>query len=135
MSGIALAILAMGIITIIGVVLWLNQREKYTHPQDPHFYSAGLGAGGGGPQGDAHTGVIVASLQGQVLHFNETALQWLAIDQHLPDLEQIVQHAQPAENFLMLFAGETQATFRISERWIEATSSYVPTQNEMRIAL
>ena len=134
MSGIALAILAMGIITIIGVVLWLNQREQYTHPQDSHFYSGALGVTGG-PQGDAHTGVIVASLQGQALHFNETALQWLGIEQHLPDLEQVVQHAQPVENFLMLFAGETQATFRIGDRWIEATSSYVPTQNEMRIVV
>lgn len=135
MSGIALAILAMGIITIIGVVLWLNQREQYTHPQDAHFYTNNLGMGGGGPQGDAHTGVIVASLQGQALHFNETALQWLGIEQHLPDLEQIVQHAQPVENFLMLFAGESQSTFRIGDRWIEATSSYVPTQNEMRIVV
>jgi len=134
MSGISLAILAMGIITIIGMVMWLNQREKYTHPQDPNFYRGGLDVKGG-PQGDAHAGIIVATLQGQVLHFNETALQWLAIEQHLPDLEQIVQHTQPAENFLMLFAGEAQATFRIGDRWIEATSSYVPTQNEMHIVV
>jgi len=134
MSGLPLAILAMGFITIIGVLLWLNQREQYTHPQDPHFYG-GDSSASGGPQGDASTGVIVASLQGQVLHFNETALQWLGIEQHLPDLEQIVQHAQPAENFLMLFAGEAQGTFRIGERWIEATSSYVPTQSEMRVVV
>ncbi|MFW5772225.1 MAG: GAF domain-containing protein, partial [Phototrophicaceae bacterium] len=49
-----------------------------------------------------------------------------------PNLESIAQMADPADNFLALFAGERQTSFQFGKRWIEASSHRIPAAGETR---
>ncbi|HRE46489.1 MAG TPA: GAF domain-containing protein [Aggregatilineales bacterium] len=75
---------------------------------------------------DNDSAVIVAEKRGQLVFANPKARQWFTMDGEEPDLELMADVVQPADTFLELFSKEGQASFRIGNRRVEATSHYVP---------
>jgi PAS domain S-box-containing protein len=130
MSGLAIAAILIGVLTLAGLWLWLSLKRNM--PQDLSELSSGLYVSNGTENAAA---MIVATPYGQVVHINDRARVWLDIQQETPDLAQIERLVQPRDNFLNLFAGETHTSFQFHNRWVEASSHYVPGADDARMVI
>ena len=79
--------------------------------------------------------VIVARDQGKLLYMNPPARQILQLNGGQPNLEHIARQAQPANSFLSLFVDEGQASFQLGEKWVEASSHRIPTDQDPRTVI
>ncbi len=130
MSGLAIAAILIGVLTLAGLWVWLALKRNM--PQELAELSTGLQVANGADNASA---MIVATPFGRVIHLNDRARQWLDIQQETPDLVQIERLVQPRDNFLNLFAGETQTSFQFHHRWVEATSHFVPGATDARMVI
>jgi GAF domain-containing protein len=114
------------------ILLWIAQWLRMNKPQPPlesDEVEQVLREIPITSEGDA---ILVSREHGQVIYANGPARHLLAINGGEPHLEVIASHAQPSENFLGLFAEETQASFQLGNRWVEASSHRIPAGPELR---
>jgi PAS domain S-box-containing protein len=69
--------------------------------------------------------VLVATVGGRIVYANEVTSSWFNLDSSEPDLWRLSQQVEPAAAFLELFAAEGQATFRLKDRNLHASSHRV----------
>src|SRR5262245_17991187 len=84
---------------------------------------------------DNENAVVVAEGRGHLVFANQMARNWFGLNGGEPNLEALAAEVQPAETFLELFGKEGQASFRIGTRRIEATSHYIPRQDNPQIVV
>lgn len=130
MSGLAIAAILIGLLTLAGLWVWLYLKRDMLSDVSNGF--AGVVDTSTAENAAA---VIVATPYGQVIHINDRARHWLDLQHEIPDLAQIERLVQPRDNFLGLFARETQTSFQFHQRWVEATSHYVPGANDARMVV
>lgn len=87
------------------------------------------------PMANSHSGVLVTSEHGQLIHINKRAREWFALNGSNPDLEFLANFVQPVDNFLQLFTDESHASFQLGNRWIEASSHCIPTDSGRRMVV
>ncbi|MCS6836745.1 MAG: GAF domain-containing protein [Anaerolineae bacterium] len=128
MGAFAFVIIVMGLIALLGVLLIVRQRAARNAPD----VSLDLP-----PQtAPVQTAMIVATLYGQLLHLNDTARQWLDLQDTAPDLEQLAERIQPSESFYALVSsGVGQASFRVGKRWVEAVAHLLPADGTTRVVI
>lgn len=125
----AVVLFVGGLVILLWLFLWSRQRQRLDRPAES--VDALLRDV---PVVSSHDAVLVARPHGQLLYANETARHWLSVDGE-PDLEYVALAAQPADSFLDLFTHETQASFQLGSRWVEASSHIIPTTGENRIVV
>ncbi len=81
---------------------------------------------------DSSDAVLVAEGRGRLVFANQKARAWFGMNGDEPNLEAIAQQAQPAASFLELFGKEGQASFRLGQRRVEASSHFIPSQDTQR---
>ncbi len=124
MTEFAFLAIFIGVLTLVGLYLLVRQLEKPS-PEDalrPTRFNLPSEA-------DGHTGVIVISHEGRVLHVNLNARQWLNAEEGTVDLEYIALQAQPSDNFYALLSDETAMSFRLGTKWLSGASHFVPHEN------
>lgn len=124
----AFVVIIMGVLTLVGLLLIIRQREARgavtTLVESPPETVATPSA------------MIVVTLYGQLLHLNDTAREWLSLEDMAPDLEQIAERIQPNEPFYALISGGVgQASFRVGKRWVEAIAHILPGESPARVVL
>lgn len=121
MNIIPILVIFIGALSLLGVYLWVRQRESLIAQDMPS-----IPQGFDDPSSPNTTGVIVASDNGQVIHINDTARQWLDIHGGVPKLEYVASITQPRDAFLALFNQETTLALQMNRQWLEATSHRIP---------
>jgi hypothetical protein len=128
-SVVPIIIAAGGVAIIAWIYFWSRQRGQLGHiptiEEPPQELTLAANE-------DA---ILVSTERGQVIYANESARRWLGMNGGDPDLEYIVQLAQPTDSLLELFAAEGQASFQLGKRWVEASSHLVPAGNERRMVI
>ncbi len=115
--GLAIILFAGAVVILVWLFLWSRQRlDESPTPEmnlDLRLFAPG----------DA---VIVANEQGQIVHASDAARALFGVER--VDLEALARAVDPADNFLGLFAQETQTTLQLkaSKRWIDASSRRLP---------
>ncbi|GAB4530202.1 MAG: hypothetical protein OHK0046_50650 [Anaerolineae bacterium] len=116
-----------GAVVVLWIFLWsrLHLRKDTPHPIDFDALMKDVPAAA---HGDA---LLVSQEHGKLVYANGPARQWMNMNGGVPHLEYMARMAQPADSFLELFAGETQASFQLGQRWVEASSHQVPSGSAM----
>lgn len=125
----ALIIILAGIMILIGIGLWTQQRQDLGSQleTEQNLFEATLDS--------SDNAVVVAREYGQIVYVNDQARDWLQLRAGIPDLEYIARNIRPADSFRGLFAGDHQATFQVGKRWVEATAHTIPAENELQIVV
>ena len=77
---------------------------------------------------NTNDGVLVVQSGGRIEYLNDRAREWFGLSSdELPDLERIIQHARPAEEFLDLCAASGQKRLSIDGQLAQVSSYRVPT--------
>ena len=113
-----------GVVIFLGLYLWLNQRSTATSLAEDVLPQLALASTG--------DGVLVARAHGQLVYANDVARGWLGLGSGEPTLETIARQVQPAASFLDLFAADSQTSFELAGRWVEASSHRIPAAGETR---
>jgi GAF domain-containing protein len=71
-------------------------------------------------------GLIVARPGGQIVHVDTDARALFGLNGGAPNLSKLAEHAEPATDFLSLFAGPASARLLVSGRAVNAASLRVP---------
>ncbi len=128
MGGFAFLAIFIGGLTLLGLYLLVRQMER-----------AGDTAIGSGPLPKSDAPPVVATLvfneHGQTLHVNALAREWFAIEDEWFDFELLLRDVQPQENFAALLVNEGQTSFRVRDRWVQASSTHVPTEAGWRVVV
>jgi GAF domain-containing protein len=71
--------------------------------------------------------ILLVEFGGRIEYINDLARDWFGLHPgELPDLERLMRHARPAEEFLNLCANPAQKRLSIGEQLVEATSYPLP---------
>ncbi len=84
---------------------------------------------------DNENAVVVAEGRGHLVFANQMAREWFGLNGSEPNLELMADVVQPPDTFLELFGKEGQASFRIGNRRVEATSHYIPRQDNPQMVV
>lgn len=84
---------------------------------------------------DNNNAVVVAEGRGHLVFANDKARHWFGMNGGEPNLEIMAQQIKPSDTFLELFGKEGQASFRLGQRRIEATSHYIPKQDTQQLVV
>jgi PAS domain S-box-containing protein len=125
--GLPIILFLGGIVIILWLYFWTRQRQELAiipEVEQQVYHDV--------PLASSDDAVLVSKGYGQLVYVNERARRWLDMNGGEPNLEYIAQMAQPADNFLDLFAGEGQSSFQLGSRWVEASSHRIPTGAETR---
>jgi PAS domain S-box-containing protein len=125
----ALVLFFSGAVVIIWIYLWSRQQRGVEQFIDVDQLMNDVPAAA---TGDA---LLIAQEHGKVIYANEPARRWLGMNGEAPHLEQIAQMVEPANNFLELFTTEGQSSFRLGQRWVQASSHRIPSGGEMRTVI
>lgn len=125
----ALALFLGGAVVIFWIYIWSRQQRGPEQLVDldqlmHHIPSASVG--------DA---LLVARDPGKLIYVNEPARRMLKVNGETPHLEQIAQIAEPASNFLELFTTEGQSSFKLGQRWVEASSHRISGKGNTRTVI
>ncbi len=137
--GLPIILFVGGLVILLWLFLWARQRQRLGDiPEGAAVVSAGyantlpsvptsLYAAG-----DA---VMVATERGQLIHANDTLRHWIDLEGGVPSLEYVARLAQPSDSFLDLFAAQTQAAIQFRDRWVQASSHFIPVGMEQRVVV
>lgn len=125
MNGFAFLALVIGALTLLGLYLLLRQLERGRQSAPSSLPRTVSG------ENDSDA-VLVISEVGQVLHANPLALAWLGLEPDGIDLETVAERIEPADNFFALLTGQTSSTFRIGNRYVNASVFYIPDESRVR---
>src|SRR5512142_1802607 len=119
--GLVLLLIVLGLSVFAGVYLvarWRRDEQRYTETLPESVVPVNLL--------DNANAVLVAEGRGHLVFANQTACDWFGLNGGEPNLELMANVAEPPATFLELFGKEGQASFRIGQRRVEATSHYIP---------
>jgi PAS domain S-box-containing protein len=130
MFSFSLIVILAGAIILIGITIWTNQRTQLgNQPELEHNLRVQSS------QAPSENAVIVAREHGQVLYINDQLRGWLKLGGGLPRLEYFASVANPQDNFRALFTTPSRAAFQFGPHWVEATSSMIPDERELRVVV
>lgn len=129
--GLPLILFIGGLLVILWLLLWTQQRRRLNA-------GAPLEEGAGSTRvtglmpalrtsdltpTDAGTdAVLIVNARGQLTDANDTARSWIGLHDIDIDLEVFARLAEPSDTFLELLAVPGRASFKLGNRWVEATS-------------
>jgi len=134
MFNFALIVVVAGLVILTGIGVWARLRRGLDRTlrveealQDRASTSVAAQESG--------AAVIVASEFGQLVYLNDQARRWLGVRGALPTLEYLATRAQPSDTLRNLIAQEGNATFQLGDRWVEAVSHRIPSENEVQMVM
>lgn len=117
-----LILLALALlIPVLAIVAFRRtSRNSLVVPQnDPSFSPS--------DPSNVHEAILLVQSGGRVEYINDLAREWFALHPgEAPDLERLMRHARPAEEFLNLCANPGQKRISVGSQLVEATSYQVP---------
>lgn len=124
MGNFALIAIIIGLLVLVGLVLWIQSREKASQSTSSDALLNRK------PQASENaSSAVFVTAAGSLIHTNDLALRWMGMEGAEPDLEDVAELMQPADNFWSLLAQESKQALQLNGRWVEATSHYVPNSN------
>jgi PAS domain S-box-containing protein len=130
MLSFSLIVIIAGLIILIGIGIWTNQRRRLGSQPEVERDLVNRSS-----TSHSDNAVIVIREHGQLVYVNDQLRDWLNVYVESPSLEFVIQNAQPAENLRQLFADESRAVFRFGRRWVEGWSHYIPGDDELRLVV
>ncbi len=122
-----------GALLLAGLWVWIRQREEAE--ADPEAARWLRQANQPADATGESSAVLVSTEHGQLVHLNGLARRWLNLNGGMPTLQDIEQQVQPADNFLSLLTGESESSFQLGSRWVQASSYTVPAVNGQRVVM
>jgi len=126
----AIVMVIMGILILIGLYGWTRSRQALGIALDRENLFDQMSM-----VDDNNSAVIVTTMHGQLVHINDATRRLFGTNGDTPSLEYIASHIQPAENFFALFNSTTQTSFQLNEKWMEATSHGIPTDDGRQMVI
>jgi PAS domain S-box-containing protein len=126
----AIVMVIMGILVLVGLYAWTRSRQLLGVALDRENLFDQMSM-----VDDTDSAVLVTTMHGQLVHINDTTRQLFGTNGDTPSLEYIAGHIQPAENFFALFNSATQTSFQLDNKWMEATSHGIPTDDGRRMVI
>ncbi|MGJ3240167.1 MAG: GAF domain-containing protein [Anaerolineae bacterium] len=130
MDSFSIIIIIIGFLIVGALFLWIRQREE-TGKRGMSDMLRRISD----EEKQANNAVLVTDEQGTLLHVSPLARQWLRLSDLDPTLEDIAALIRPSDKLFDMLTGEGEAAFEISERWVEATSHYLPTSEGTRMVI
>lgn len=130
MGSFALVIWIMGLLIAGGLFWWTRQRESVQSLSVEDMIRRSVRGGA-----QSQNAVLVTSDNGALLHLNETANEWLDLTDIDPDLNDIVKLVKPEEKLYQLLSSESEVAFELGKRWVEGSSTFVPTPDGQRVVV
>ncbi|MEP6893986.1 MAG: GAF domain-containing protein [Chloroflexota bacterium] len=121
-AGLGLIILALAFIVPVVIIVSLRRVQRngpVASQADAPLVS----------QNSSHTNeaILIVQSGGRVEYINDLAREWFGMrPDELPDLEQLLRHVRPLEDFIELCARQGQKRISINGQLIEVTSYLVP---------
>lgn len=122
MSTFPIIAIIIGFLLMLAFFLWLRQ-ERWQEAQPS---SAGLRRFTTDGNQLTGTASIITTPHGALLHINPVARQWLGLADEQPDFEDVLRRVSPREHLYSLLEAESRTSFQMRDRWVEATSHYLP---------
>jgi PAS domain S-box-containing protein len=130
-SSFVLIALFMGFLLLAFVVWWIYSRERAESSGIDEVMRRANEDNGT----NSNAAVLITNEFGALLHVNPLLSEWLKLKGIEPDLEDISKQVQPVDGFLEMLNSEAQSSFQIGNRWVDASSHRVPTQNGSRMVV
>ncbi|MGB7340143.1 MAG: GAF domain-containing protein [Phototrophicaceae bacterium] len=128
MGSFALIAIVMGLLIVGGLFWWIRQHEDARNLGVEEMIRRGSS-----DNRQTKNAMIVTSEQGALLHVNPITQSWLQLDGIEPTLEDIIALVKPTERFFDLLTSEGEAAFEFADRWVQATSHYMPSEDGNRM--
>lgn len=126
----AIVMVIMGVLTLIGLFFWTRSRQEIGIALDRENLLDEISIAD-----DTGTAVIVTTIHGQMVHVNEATRRLFGTDSDMPSLEYIASNIQPSDNFFALFNKPSQLSFQLNDKWMEADSHIIPTDDGRRVVI
>jgi PAS domain S-box-containing protein len=126
----AIVMVIMGILILIGLYVWTRSRQELGVALDKENLFEEMSI-----IDDTDSAVLVTTTHGQLIHINEATRRLFGTNGDIPSLEYIASHIQPSDNFFALFNTTTHTSFQLNDKWMEATSHGIPTDDGRRIVI
>lgn len=130
MGSFAVVVIFIGFLMIGGLYLWVRQREQ---ARDVGVEDMLRRVSKDDRQ--SNNAVIVTDEKATLLHISEMARDWLKLDALEPSLEDIVAAIHPNNTLFELLANESSSAFEVADKWLEASSHFVPTPEGNRMVV
>ena len=126
----AIIMVIMGILILIGLYVWTRSRQELGVALDREniFDQASM-------VDDTDSAVLVTTTHGQLVHINEATRQLFGTNGDVPSLEYIASNIQPSDNFFALFSKATQTSFQLNDKWMDATSHFIPGDHGKQVVI
>lgn len=122
-------VIFIGLLTLLGVFVWLRQREQMRGELN---WSSTLREYSMGNIAQQSSAVLVCSEHGQLLYMNDRAREWVQAHDRRLTLEDVARQAQPFDNFINLLTAEERTSFQLGGHWLEGQSYFVPSDEGRR---
>jgi len=126
----AIVMVIMGILILIGLYVWTRSRQTLGIALDRENLFDQMSM-----IDDTDSAVLVTTMHGQLVHINDATRRLFGTNGDTPSLEYIASHIQPSENFFALFNSTTQTSFQLNDKWMEASSHGIPTDEGRRMVI
>ncbi len=130
MGSFAVIVIFIGFLIIGGLYWWVRQREQ-TVAIDADNMLGHLAS----KSRQSNNAIIVTDEKASLLHVSDIAREWLKLDSLEPTLEDVVAAIKPNDILFDLLANESSAAFEAADRWVEATSHFVPSPEGNRMVV
>lgn len=132
MGSFAVIVIFIGFLIIGGLYWWVRQREQAVNSNTDTRLSQMASS-----VRQSNKAVIVTDDKATLLHVSDVARAWLKLGNVEPTLEDVVAAIEPNDILFDLLANESSAAFEVADRWVEATSHYIPSPegNRMMVTL
>ncbi|MFZ4826489.1 MAG: GAF domain-containing protein [Phototrophicaceae bacterium] len=130
MTELAFMLLLSGGLILLGLLLWLNQKQPL-NPQHSHRLQTQELA----VADDAELSVMVATPYGQLTYVSQQVKDWMNVRDISPNLDFVLRYAQPPESLLALFTKEHTIALSFANRWVESRSYRVWTGNQYNMVV
>lgn len=126
----AIVMVVMGILTLGGLYIWTRSRQRFGVALDMENMLEKT------PLADqSDSAVLVTTAHGQLIHINDATRHLFGTNGDVPSLEYIANSITPPDSFFALFNKTSHATFQLNDKWMEATSHSIPSDEGNRIVI
>jgi len=130
MGSFAIVIIIIGFLIVGALMWWLYLRENAEKVSVDEMMRQFAD-----DNRQSTNGVLVANEQGTLLHVNPVTMKWLNLEGVDPTLEDVAAVVKPDNRLFELLASESEVAFEFAERWVSATSHYVPSTDGKRMVI
>lgn len=127
----AIVMVIMGILTLIGLYVWTRSRQQLGVALDRESLLDETSLA----DDDSNSAVIVTTVHGQMIHVNESARRLFGTNGDVPSLEYIASNIHPSDNFFALFNKASHTSFQLNDKWLEADSHMIPSEDGRRVVI